>query len=70
MVLDKRAHRMLAPVRDDAGDQLATLFQHAKHNRLVLKLRASTLAANDAANERFVNLDHFANAAQRIVAVE
>lgn len=69
VMLDKRVHRHFGSTGDDAGNQLASAFQHPDDNGLIPHV-AVAFAAYRAADNRFVNLDGAAYAAKRIVAVE
>jgi hypothetical protein len=65
---DKRLHGLFGARFDNAGNQFAIAFQHPDNASLVALVTAPH-AGNRATDKRFVDLDGFAKAAKRIVAV-
>jgi hypothetical protein len=65
---DKPLHGFLGARLDNAGNQLAIAFQHPHHAGLVALVTAP-LAANRAADKRFIDFDRLADTAKRIIAV-
>jgi hypothetical protein len=67
--IDKRVHGGLSAAWRDACNQLAITLQHPDNARLIALVAASH-TGNGTANQRFVNLDFFANSSKRVVTIK